>query len=387
MTGSSSAAAAAVASTPGNEAASTSASDPPPSAPVAANPTAKALPPKPFWLRRTILMIVLPAIAVAAGLNAWVHAGRLVATENAYVKSHVVNIAPEVSGAIQSVLVEEHQHVKAGTTLYQLRDDSFRIAVSRAEAALAQAGIQIAADQQAYHRALAQIDELQTSVDYAKTQHARQASLRQRNLGSAEDLDTAAYALASAEQQIAVAKQEAATLLARLAGDVDAPVEWYPAYQAALAERSQALLDLERTAIKAPFDGVVINRPEPGDYAERGITTMALVADSNMWIEANFKETQLTYLREGQSATVSIDTYPGQVWRGSVHSVSEATGAEFALLPPQNATGNWVKIVQRVPVRIALEQSQDAPPLRAGMSSEVTVDTGHARAWRDLLPN
>lgn len=340
-----------------------------------------------FRLRRLILMIVLPAVAIAAGLNAWVHAGRLVATENAYVKSHVVNIAPEVSGAIQSVLVEEHQRVTAGTTLYQLRDDPFRIAVERAEAALAQAAIQIAADQHAYRRALAEIAELQTSVDYATTQHERQASLRRRNLGSAEDLDTAAYALASAEKRMAVARQEAATLLARLAGQVDAPVASYPAYQAALAERAQAQLDLARTAIVAPFDGVVINRPEPGDYAERGITTMALVADRDMWIEANFKETQLTHLREGQPATVSIDTYPGRIWQGRVQSVSEATGAEFALLPPQNATGNWVKIVQRVPVRIALAPSPDAPPLRAGMSSEVTVDTGHARAWRDLLPD
>lgn len=385
MTGSSSAGDA-IPPTPAVAAASPSTSDPDTSA-GAGTPARTVAPQNTLRLRRTILMIVLPAIAVAVGLNAWVHAGRLVATENAYVKSHVVNIAPEISGAIQSVMVEEHQHVTAGTTLYRLRDDSFRIAVARAEAAVAQAGIQIAADQQAYRRALAQIEELQTSVDYAKTKHARQASLRLRNLGSAEDLDTAAYALASAEQEIAVARQEAATLLARLAGDVDAPVEWYPAYRAALAERAQALLDLERTAINAPFDGVVINRPEPGDYAERGITTMALVADRDMWIEANFKETQLTHLREGQPAIVSIDTYPGKVWRGRVHSVSEATGAEFALLPPQNATGNWVKIVQRVPVRIALEPNPDAPPLRAGMSSEVTVDTGHARAWRDLLPD
>ncbi|MGA0839551.1 MAG: HlyD family secretion protein [Pseudomonadales bacterium] len=337
-------------------------------------------------VKRVILMLLVPLAIVAGALQLWLGAGRHVSTENAYVKSHVANIAPEISGAIEAVLVNEHEHVAPGTVLFRLRADPFQIALAHAEAALAETATQIAADQRDYRRAQAQINQLETAVAYARTQHERQLQLRRRNLGSAEALDTAAFALASAEKQKAVAAEEAATLKARLSGQVDAPVETYPAYQAASAQRAQAALDLARTEVRAPFAGVVVNRPEPGDYAERGITAMSLVGDETVWIEANFKETQLDHLRTGQTAEITVDSYPDRVWTGTVQSLSRATGAEFALLPPQNATGNWVKIVQRVPVRIEFALAADDPPLRTGMSSEVTVDTKHERRLSDLWP-
>lgn len=336
--------------------------------------------------RRLVLMGLVPLLVLAGGLYAYLQAGRNVSTDNAYVKGHVVNIAAEIPGTVADVEVEEYQKVERGALLFRLRDEPYRIALARAEAALAQAASDIDADRQAYGRALAEIERNQSSADYARTQYERQVQLRRANLGSAEDLDTAAYTLDTALKQTEVARKEAATLLARLNGDVDAPVESHPRHRAAQAEHRQALLDLARTEIRAPFAGVVTNRPEPGDYAERGRAVMALVADQDMWIEANFKETQLTHIAPGQPVGIEVDTYPGLHWHGTVLSLSEATGAEFALLPPQNATGNWVKIVQRIPVRIAIESDAALPPLRAGMSSVVTVDTGHVRTWRELLP-
>jgi membrane fusion protein (multidrug efflux system) len=324
---------------------------------------------------------------VAGAMYAYVHAGRYVSTENAYVKAHIVNVAAEVSGTIAEVLVEENERVEVDQPLLRLRQEPFRIALGHAEAALSQAETEVTSDKQAYAAALAEIELHQATAEFAQAQLVRQQRLRDSNLGTVEALDTARYALDSALQQIEVDRQQAATLLARLNGDPDAPVADHPKYRQALAEVQQARLDLERTRVLAPFAGAVRNRPEPGDYVERGIAITSVVADQGMWIEANFKETQLTHIAPDQSAEIEIDTYPGQRWQGRVESISEATGAEFALLPPQNATGNWVKIVQRIPVRVAVEPAEGMPPLRAGMSSTVTVDTGHVRTWRDLLPD
>jgi len=303
------------------------------------------------------------------------------------VKGHVVNVAPEIGGTISEVMVEEYEKVAAGAPLFRLREDTFRIAIAQAEAALAQAESDINTDKQAYRRALAEIEQHRSTAEFARTQFERQERLRRSNLGSAEALDTARYALDSAVQETTVTEREAATLLARLDGNLDAPIEEYPRYRAALAAYHQAELDLARTEVRAPFAGVVTNRPEPGDFVDRGVPAMALVDDAGLWVEANFKETQLTYVTVGQPVTLEVDTFPGRAWHGRVLSLSGATGAEFALLPPQNATGNWVKIVQRIPVRIALEDTDGQPELRVGMSTSVTVDTGHQRTWRDLVPD
>jgi len=337
-------------------------------------------------LTRGLLLVVIPLLIIAAALFGYLHAGRHVSTDNAYVKAHIVNIAAEVSGSIAQVPVEENDRVSAGKTLLKLREAPFRIAVERAQAGLSQVESEVAADRQAYRQALAEIDLHQATAEFARAQFARQEGLRSASLGTVEALDTARYALDSALQQIEVAQQKAATLLARLHGSAEAPVTEHPRYRQALAELQQASLDLERTEVRAPYSGMVTMRPEPGDYVELGQPIMAIVGNEGMWVEANFKETQLTYIQPGQQADIEIDTYPGRRWRGTVQSISEATGAEFALLPPQNATGNWVKVVQRIPVRITIESQEGMPALRAGMSSTVTVDTRHHRTWRDLLP-
>ena len=335
---------------------------------------------------RGLLLVVIPLLIIAGALFGYLHAGRHVSTDNAYVKAHIVHIAAEVSGSIAQVPVAENDRVSAGKTLLKLREASFRIALERAQAGLSQVESELAADRQAYRQALAEIDLHQATAEFARAQLARQEGLRSASLGTVEALDTARYGFDSALQQIEVARQKAATLLARLHGSAEAPVTEHPRYREALAELRRASLDLERTEVRAPYSGMVTMRPEPGDYVELGQPIMAIVADEGMWVEANFKETQLTYIQPGQQAEIEIDTYPGRRWRGTVQSISEATGAEFALLPPQNATGNWVKVVQRIPVRITIESQEGMPALRAGMSSTVTVDTRHHRTWRDLLP-
>jgi len=336
--------------------------------------------------RRFLLMTVLPTVVVATALYAYLQAGGQVSTDNAYVKGHIINLAPEVSGAIIEVGAREYQHIPAGAELIHLNDRTYRISRQRAQANLDRTRSEIDADKLAYQQAVAEIELYRTSLEFAKAQYARQVGLRDADLGTRQDLDTARFNRDTAKQQIEVARQQAASLLARLNGNADIPVGEHPRYLEASAELAQAELNLEHTIIRAPIGGVVTNRPEPGDYVEQGVPVLAVVADTDLWIEANFKETQLTHVREGQSAEVRIDAYPGKLWHGSVQNISEATGAEFALLPPQNATGNWVKIVQRIPVRIAIEDTSDLPPLRLGMSSTVTVDTGYTRTWRDLTP-
>lgn len=337
--------------------------------------------------RRFVLLAVAPSLVLTGAAALYLQTGRVVSTENAYVKSHLVNVAPEVSGRIARVAVEENQRVDQGQLLFEIDAATFQIAVARARAAMEDARSQVTADKAAYRSALSEIRLHRTTTDYARSRLQRQRGLYEANMGTVENLDTAEYDLANALRQVEVAERKAATLLARLQGDADIPVEQHPAFLEARALHEQAQLDAQHAIVTAPFAGVVTNRPEPGEYVERGVPVLAVVSDDNMWVEANFKETQLTHMRVGQPVAIKIDAYPGYQWQGLVESMSEATGAEFALLPPQNATGNWVKIVQRLPVRIAIEQTSDAPPLRVGMSSTVSVDTAYQRSWRDLRPD
>jgi membrane fusion protein (multidrug efflux system) len=290
-------------------------------------------------------------------------------------------------GLFQSVSQTQHDRVAAGQVLFALNAEPFAIALRQAEAGLTQALTDVAADKIAYRGVLAEIELQQSSVLFASAQYDRQRELRRANLGTVEDLDGTQHALDSARKRVDVLRQEAQRLLVKLGGDADIDPRQHPQYLQAQAQREQAQLDMLRTTVRAPFAGVATNAPDLGEYVEGGRAVMAVVASDNKWIEANFKETDLTHIVAGQAVTVEVDTYPGRQWHGSVQSISEATGAEFALLPPQNATGNWVKIVQRIPVKVVLDSQPDGPVLRVGMSCTVSVDTHHVRTWRDLLPN
>jgi len=337
-------------------------------------------------LASKLLLYGVPALVVLGAAFAYVAGGRYVETNNAYVKADKAIIAAQVSGKIVAVDVAENQRVEAGAPLFRLDPAPFQLALDHADAVLAQTRSDVSALKVAYRQALAEIELAQTNVQYAQIDQTRQAGLVEREIGSVSDLDVARHRLESTQKEVEVARQRADKIRIDLGGDPNIPIEAHPRYRQAEASRAQAALDLEHSIVKAPFAGVVSKKPEIGTYVERGAPVMSLVGDSGMWVEANFKETDLTYLRPGQSATIDIDTYPGRTWRGTVQSISEATGAEFAVLPAQNATGNWVKVVQRVAVRIAIAHEASDPPLRAGMSATVTVDTEHHRSVADLVP-
>jgi membrane fusion protein, multidrug efflux system len=338
------------------------------------------------WKRR-LLLFGVPALVMLAAGYLYVQGGRYVGTNNAYVKADKAIVTAQVSGKIASVAVTENQRVEPGDTLFSLDPAPFQVALNRADAALAQTRNDVGAAKVAYQQALAEIELAQTNVEYAKITHTRQVGLVGRQIGAVSDLDDARHGLETALKQVQLAQQRAAKILIDLHGNPNIPIESHPRFLQAAADRDQAVLDLDHSVIKAPFAGIASKKPEIGTYVERGMPVMSLVADRNMWIEANFKETDLTYLRPDQAATIHVDTYPGLEWQGTVQSISEATGSEFAVLPAQNATGNWVKVVQRIAVRITIAQHDGDPPLRSGMSANVTVDTGHHRSAGELLPH
>ena len=329
---------------------------------------------------RLVLLVLVPLALVVAGLGWYAHGGRIAETENAYVKAHIVAVTPEVSGRVIAVEVRDQETIARGTALFRIDPAPFRLEIQRAEAQMAVARTEVEALRAEHRVALAEAQEAQARIEFLKRQLERQAKLKAQGMIREEAYDEAKLNLQAARQRLDAIHERAARVRASLGGDVRAPVESHPRYLAARAAREAARLDLERSAVSAPSAGTVNNmRLQPGEYVTRGTPVFSIVEEGPVWIEANFKETQLAGLREGLAATVVADAYPGRQWQATVKAIAPATGAEFALLPPQNATGNWVKIVQRVPVQLTLEPQRDAPALRAGMTVTVSVDTGRER--------
>lgn len=335
--------------------------------------------------RRLLLLGVVPALVIAVSLGVWLRGGRFVETENAYVKADKVPVSAEVAGAIQEVLVAENQAVAAGQPLFRLNAAPFQVAVDRAQAKLAQVRADVAALRASYRGKQAEITLARTKLAFALRDQQRQSDLAAKNFIAAAKLDESSQAAELAKQQIDALDQDLRRIAETLGGSPDVPLERQAAYLSALAELSQAKLDLARTEVRSPLPGTAGKPPKPGQYVAAGATAMTLVVSETLWVEANFPETDLTWVRPGQPATVRVDTFPGTTWSASVDSLSPATGAEFAVLPAQNATGNWVKITQRVPLRIRIEAQAGQPPLRAGLSATVRIDTAHERRLADLL--
>jgi membrane fusion protein, multidrug efflux system len=336
---------------------------------------------------RAILLVGVPLVAAVAGLAFYLQGGRYIETDNAYVGAQKVLITPDISGKIIQVAVREGAHVKAGDELFSIDPEPFRLAVQQAKAKLA--GVRTDFTKvKADYRSLVQLVELaQKNAELKQHDVERKNQLLATRTGSPSDLDTAMAGQVSAQLQAQYAAQQRDDMLNQLMGDPDLPIEKFPAYMQAQAALAQAERDLDHTVLRAPIDGSAtqVDNIQLGRFVAAGTPTFSVIDDAHPWVDANPKETDITWLKVGQMATVSVDTFPGHVFRGTVVSVAPGTGAQFAILPPQNANGNWVKVVQRVPVRIALDKNEATPALRAGMSATIDIDTKRTRSLAALV--
>ena len=331
---------------------------------------------------RALLLLAVPALLVAAGVALWLKGGRYEETENAYVKAHIIAVSADVAGRVVEVGVQDNQTVQAGTLLFRLDPAPFRLELARAEAQLAVIRTELEGLRAEHKVALAEAAEAEERIRYLARQLERQEKLKERGMGLEASYDEARHNLEAARRRLEGAQERARRVQASLGGDLRLPVQEHPRYRQAIAARDAAKDDLGRTTVLAPSSGVVSNmKLQPGERVERGVPVFTLIEHGPVWVEANFKETQLTHMREGQRARIVADAYPDTAWQGRISTIAPATRAEFALLPPQNASGNWVKVVQRVPVLVNIESADKAlPPLRAGMTVTVRIDTGHERS-------
>lgn len=338
-------------------------------------------------LARGALFALLP-LALLAGGYWYVTGGQVMSTDDAYVEADKVGISTDVSGIVKEVDVTENQHVEAGRLLYRLDDLQFRLALERATAQIGMVRDALNALKANYRDMQTQIQQAQYDIDYYGTEFRRQQTLLSGGVASQQAFDTARRNLQNAQQKLASLNQQLAAIAANLNGDPDGPVEQNPRYLDAVAQRDEAQRQLDHAVVKAPFAGIATNVPSiaPGKYLAASTTAFFLVASDHVWVDANPKETELTYVRSGQPVTVTVDTYPSTEWHGTVESISPAAAQEFSLLPAQNTSGNWVKVVQRIPMRVRVDTSEaNLPPLRAGMSVVVDVDTGHTRGLPHFL--
>ncbi|MCR4266399.1 HlyD family secretion protein [Nitratireductor sp. ZSWI3] len=329
---------------------------------------------------RVGLMLALPLALVAAGGYVWVTGGRYQETENAYLQQAKVTIASEASGRVIEANVNNDTLVRKGDVLFRIDPEPYRIALAQADASLAAARLSVEQLRTGYSQAVAQQRSAESEVAYLEAQLARQKDLSTKGISSKSALDEAERDLRRARENQIAAQQAAAGALAALGGNADIETDRHPSVLAALAERDKAAYTLSQTTVRAPADGIVSQASsfKTGQFVGAGSALFSLVETGETWVEANFKETQLTHMRPGQTAEIVFDTYPDAPVEATVESIGAGTGAEFSLLPAQNATGNWVKVTQRIPVRLKLE-AKDADLLRTGMSATVTVDTEVAR--------
>lgn len=329
-------------------------------------------------LLRLLLLGVVPIVAAFFGLQYYARGGRFVETENAYVKANIISVSAPIAGRVDEVSVRDNEYVAAGAPLFRIDPQPYEIAIERSRARLDVIRTEVASLRAEYRATLLQADETRERIQFLQRQFERQGKLKEYGMIRGDVYDEARLNLDVARRQLATVGESANRVLANLSGNPNLAPEKHPRFAEAKTLLDEAMMDLERTRITAPAAGVVSHmKLRVGEYADTGAPLFSLIESGQPWIEANFKETQLTNIRVGQAARVASDMYPDQSWRAVVSTIAPATGAEFAVLPPQNATGNWVKVVQRVPVLIQVEPGHT--DLRVGMTVLVSVDTKRER--------
>lgn len=328
--------------------------------------------------RRTVLMVAVPLLLAVGGGYAWLNGGRFVDTDNAYVQQVKVSLSADVGGRVIEVDVHENQEVAAGDVLFRIDPEPYRIALEQAEAGLAAARVNVEQLRVGYGTAQAKLDAANLTLTLRQTEYDRRKSSVDQGISATASMDDVALSLQGAQSTLALAKQELAAATAALAGNPNIATEDHPAVRNAIALRDNAQRNLEKSTVIAPASGVVSQMASlnVGQFVATGTTIASLIKSTDTWIDANFKETQIDGLKDGLPVEVGVDAYPGLKLHGTLDSIGAATGSQFSLIPAQNATGNWVKVTQRITVRIKLDAGDDVSNLRSGMSATVAVDTG-----------
>jgi membrane fusion protein (multidrug efflux system) len=344
-------------------------------------------PTRPLRQRLRLPLMLAGPIVVALAAGWWyVTSGRYVETDDAYIQAAKTMISPDVAGRVIEVAVTDNQPVKKGQLLFRFDPITYQLTVDRDKAELAAARLQVNALKATYRQKLADEQSAEDTLSYQQREYDRQKRLLGSGVASQAQFDQAQNGLEVARQRVASTQHDIGNTLAQLGGNPDIPIDDHPMVQRAKAALGIAEVDLADTAIRAPDDGIVtkVEQVQVGDYITTATPVFSMMSN-HVWVEANFKETELTHMRPGQTATVEVDTYPDADFRAKVGSLSPGTGLTFSLLPPENATGNWVKVVQRLPVRLALDDTDPDHPLRAGMSVTVNVDTKFRRPMLDWI--
>jgi membrane fusion protein (multidrug efflux system) len=339
--------------------------------------------------KRTVrkILFALGAVVLIGGTAAgYLTGGRWASTDDSYVKADIANVTTDVSGLVADVAVRDNQTVRKGDLLFRLDDEPYRIALDGARAQMGVVANQLKSLQASYAQAQSQIALAQTDLDLAKKILARQTDLAAKSIASQATWDQASRDFSAAQSRLQAAQLQASMTSAQLGGAVTGPIDEIAQYKQAKAQVDKADRDLRHTKVYASDNGVVTNVPalQPGNYLNAAQTAFNLVASDHVWVEAFMKETDLTFVKPGDPASIAVDTYSGRQFKAIVDTIAPATGSQFSVLPAQNSSGNWVKVVQRIVVRLRVEQPADAPPLRAGMSVVSDIDTGHKRTLASL---
>jgi membrane fusion protein (multidrug efflux system) len=336
---------------------------------------------------RPLLMLGGIAAAVVGATLYWLHGGRVVSIDNAYVRAAKLSVSTDVAGTVAEVLVREGQRVKTGDVLFRLDPRRFQIAVDGAQANLQQVALSLDAMKHDYQRMLRDIETRQAQLQADLASFERFSNLVRGGGVTRADFDDARFRVAAGRAAAESLSEQARVQLARLGGRADVDVSTTPQYQQARAQVDEAQRQLDRSVVRAPFDAIAtqVEMLQPGQYLSAATAAFGLVSTGRIWVEASPKETDITFVKTGAPVEISVDTYPGRVWKGVVESIAPNSGSEFSVLPAQNASGNWVKVVQRIPMRIRVERQDGDPELRAGMSVVADIDTGHVRHLSELI--